>query len=296
MLKKRFNSMMAATIIPIIICSCTPLVPDNYLGPVSVQRPHKINGKYVKTRVIPISVDMLNSKEGQILLAPAMQPQPYRIGAFDNLNVIVWGHPDISTVATNQVQNTITTSSLDSSLPNPLVPASNMTNPAVLVDSKGSIFYPYVGHLKVSGLTIDEAQQKLTQRLSRYIRNPQVTVQVAKYRNRNIYVLGEVRKPGMQALSDKPLSLIEAISNAGDINPITADPSHVYLVRGSYSDPEIFCLNAQSPQSLLIAEQFPLEENDIVYISAASLTGINNFVNQILPSLSTYTIAHGLAN
>ena len=88
---------------------------------------------------------------------------------------------------------------------------------------------------------------------------------------------------------------MEAISNAGDINTRHADPTHIYLVRGSYLQPDVFWLNAQSPQSLLIAEQFPLQENDIVYVSAATLNSWNSFTAQVLPNFTTYYTIKGLS-
>lgn len=279
----------------LIIAGCAPFVPSNFLGSTSMQTPQKINNQWIKPRLIPVSAEMLSTPKGHALLAPAMKPQPYHIGAFDNLNIIVWGHPDISTITTAQlpvaaagIPNNL--SSLPSSV------ATGAANPAVLVQSDGSIFYPYVGHLHVAGLTVNEVQIAISKNLSKYIRNPQVTVQVAKFRNRGVYVLGEVRSAGMQPLTDKPLSVMEAISSAGGINPDSADPSHIYLVRGSYKEPDIFWFNAVTPQSLIIAENFPLRENDIVYVSAAILNPWNRFVLQVLPSFSTYFTIKALGN
>jgi polysaccharide export outer membrane protein len=279
------------TFIYAAICSllsgCAPMFPDNYLGPSNIATPAKVQGKWRQPRVIPISTEMLDTPEGRRLLAPALKPQPYLVGSYDNLNIIVWGHPDISTLATAP---TPATTNLNSSVSNGTVTINSGSNPTIIVQTDGTIFYPYVGHLKVAGLTVTEIQNQITQRLAKYIREPQVTIQVAKFRNRNAYVLGEVNTPGMQPLTDKPLTLMEAISSAGGINPTTADPRHIYLVRGSYEQPDIFLLNAQAPQSLMIAEHFPLQENDIVYVSGAALNPVNNFISKILPSISTYTI------
>lgn len=290
MLSFRLKKIIAYLVFPTIISACAPLVPDNYLAPRTVRTAQKVNGRWIEPCLIPISVKMLQSQEGHELLEPALRPQEYRIGAYDNLNIIIWGHPELSTV---------------SSVSNNPVPSSNSlsalsqlnvaNNPAVLVETDGTIFYPYVGRIKVSGLTINQVQNKIGQRISTYIRNPQVTVQVAKFRNRNSYVLGEVKQPGMQPLTDKPLTLMEAISSAGGINPMTADPTHIYLIRGSYIKPDIFWLDAQSPQALLIAEQFPLHENDIVYVSAATFNSWNNFITTVFPTFTTYFTIKGLA-
>jgi polysaccharide export outer membrane protein len=290
----RLKRIMACAILPLLMSGCAPLIPDNYLAPSHVLSSQRVDGKWIQPRLIPISAKMLNTPEGRDLLEAVMQPQPYRIGAYDNLNIIVWGHPELSTVST---ANTPLPGTAGQSLSgfNNMTAITTTNNPAILVQTDGTIFYPYVGHLKVVGLTMDEVQDKITQRLSSYLRNPQVSVQVAKFRNRNAYVLGEVKNPGMLPLTDKPLTLLEAISTAGGINPMTADPTHIYVVRGSYLAPDVYWINAQTPQALIMASEFPLQENDIVYVSAATLNSWNNFINQILPSFSTYYITKGLA-
>ena len=120
-------------------------------------------------------------------------------------------------------------------------------------------------------------------------------MKVSKFRNRNIYVLGEVAAPGLQALTDKPLSIMEALCAAGNINTTSADPTHIYLIRGDYTRPDVFWLSANTPQSLIIAEQFPLQENDILYVSSADLTGFNTIMNQILPPITTLLLAKNLS-
>ena len=287
MLNSCFKKAMAF-IIFFMVSGCAPLVPDNYLTPNTVEEPQKVNGRWVPPKIIQISNKMLNTPEGQALLAPAMQPQPYHVGPFDSLHIIVWGHPELSTLATNP-NPTVSGSSIEG------LSLSSTANPTILVQTDGTIFYPYVGHIQVAGLTINGIQQKITGRLSAYIRNPQVTVQVAEFRNRNIHVLGEVITPGMFPLKDKPLTLMEAISKAGGINSASADPTHIYLIRGSFQKPQVFWLNATTPQSLMIAQRFPLRENDIVYIPAATFNAWNRFVNTVFPTFTTYWTIKGLS-
>ena len=54
------------------------------------------------------------------------------------------------------------------------------------------------------GLTPVEAHEQLVQRLSRYLKNPKVTLRVLTYRSKRIYVDGEVKQPGVQAINDLP--------------------------------------------------------------------------------------------
>ena len=84
----------------LLLTSCAPFVPSNYLRPGVMQTSQKVNHQWLQPRLIPISAAMLETPMGLALLKPAMQPEPYRVGAFDGLNVIVWGHPEFSTIAT----------------------------------------------------------------------------------------------------------------------------------------------------------------------------------------------------
>lgn len=287
-------------LIKIILClisflsliGCSTVIPSNYLGPLSINSVQKVNNTSMSPRVIPVNVSTLTSPEGKRLLDSAMKPQPYRIGVYDNLHIIVWGHPELSTVATAPIVSGGATNGTSSSnsMNTPL------TSSAIIVQVDGKIFFPYAGNVYVEGLTVSEVQEKIAHRLSEYVRNPQITVQVAKFRNRNVFVLGEVKDPGQQPITDKPLTVMEAISVAGGIDTNSADPSHIYVIRGSYQSPDVYWLDMRTPQSLIIAEKFPLQENDIVYISSAVLTGVNRSLNQILPSVTTYVIAKGLAS
>lgn len=270
-----------------MITGCSPLIPDNFLSPSTINSPERVCGHWIKPRLIQITPNMLDTREGQCLLKPILCPQPYKIGPFDSLDIIVWGHPEISTIATSSA-----------ALPGggtAVQTAGSGGNPSPIVQPNGKIFFPYIGYLYVSGLTIEEGQDLIAHRLSLYIRNPQVSVQVSKFRNSNIYVLGEVGLPGMIPITDKPLSLMEAISKAGGIKTTTADPTHIYIIRGCYRRPDIFSFNGQSPQTLMIAEKFPLQENDIVYIPAATLSSFTTLVNTILPTFATYYTIKGLS-
>ncbi|OGT16120.1 MAG: hypothetical protein A3I12_07090 [Gammaproteobacteria bacterium RIFCSPLOWO2_02_FULL_38_11] len=269
----------------IMVSACSSFLPSNYLGSASIRAPQKINNKWVKPKFIEISPQMLSTEQGRQLLMPLMKPKPYCVGAYDNLDVIVWGHPEFSTIQTGSYTAASMVLSMNNA--NNAMSQSTITGRPIVVDTDGSIFYPYIGRLHVAGKTLVEIQTDIAKRLSRYLRDPQVTVQVSKFRHRNIYVLGEVGNPGLQALTDKPLSIMEALSFAGNIKSTSADPTHIYLIRGSYTRPDVFWLSANTPQSLIIAEQFPLQENDILYVSSADLSGFNTIMNQILPPITT---------
>jgi polysaccharide biosynthesis/export protein len=145
-------------------------------------------------------------------------PLPYAIGGGDILSVVVWDHPELAAGGTvppagvDQVQSAV-------------------APPGFAVDHEGRIQFPFAGALKVAGLTEDEARNLLASKLARYIANPSVTLRVQSYRSKRIYIDGEVKSPGLQAINDIPMTLVEALNRAGGLLP-TADQSRIALERG----------------------------------------------------------------
>jgi polysaccharide export outer membrane protein len=132
-------------------------------------------------------------------------------------------------------------------------------------------------------------------KLSKYIRHPKVSVQVAAFNSQRAHVLGEVMQPGLRPLTDRPLTILDAISLCGGINVTTADVSHIYVIRSvDLQNISVYRLNSQSPQNLLVAEHFRLANNDVIYVPPAGIVSWNRVINQILPSLQTVWYTHAL--
>ncbi len=91
------------------------------------------------------------------------------------------------------------------------------------VDSDGSITFPLLGRIVIAGKTTRQIEDELTSKLKPdWIRNPQVSVEIAQYRSRSIYVLGEVRTPGRYNI-EGPMTLLEVIANAGSTTPAASN-------------------------------------------------------------------------
>jgi len=124
------------------------------------------------------------------------------------LLVTVWDHPELTAPAGTQQSA-----------------ASN----GRLVYPDGTMFYPYVGTLKVQGMTIEELRRTLTSRLSKYLRDPQVDVGVTG-NGGQVVLEGAFTNTAPQGVSTVPLTVSKAVG-AGGINVEQADLSGLTLIR-----------------------------------------------------------------
>jgi polysaccharide export outer membrane protein len=300
----------------------------------------------------------------------------YRIAPYDVLQVIVWDHPEL-TAPTGQFRS----------------PEENGNQ----VKADGTIFYPYVGTVRVAGKTVEEVRQLLTEQIARTIAKPQIDVRVAGFRGKKVQVTGEVVAPSMVPINDVPMRIQDALALAkgftsesdfsritlsrggktyeldlqalyekgdtsqnwllqdGDVvnvpdrsrnkvfvigevrapqsrvmvrgrmslaealadpagvatglsqaatggtianwlDPTSANPAKIYVIRGSYDAPRIFHLDAGSPDALLLAVQFPLQPRDVVFVSTYELSRFNRVVTQILPTVQAIWQTYDIIN
>ena len=173
----------------------------------------------------------------------------YTIGAGDVLNIVVWDHPELAITAAGS-SSTVDTASLTS--------VGNGYN----VSPEGLIQFPYVGQIKIGGMTEYEARDLLTKRLAKYLKDPQITVRIQSYRSGRVYIDGEVRIPGLQAINDLPMTLPEAINRAGGFTA-TADRSRVAISR----DGTTTSVNFQQLSALGInPNQIMLRRGDLLHV------------------------------
>jgi polysaccharide export outer membrane protein len=109
----------------------------------------------------------------------------YRIGRSDILEITVWQSPDLTKT--------------------------------IEVESDGTIAYPILGKLGVAGLTPQELEKKIREKLAQgYVKDPQVSVAVKEFNSKKILVFGEVTKPGLYKLKG-PVPVLELLFMVGGV-------------------------------------------------------------------------------
>ena len=250
------------------MCSCSLMPGMQNLNTSKIERvtlPPKIKTHPILIRITP-----------SLLADQRVRTYFYKVAPSDVLNITVWEHPEFNIF---QVPAGYT-----ATMPGTQGAAGQA---GYLVNSSGRIYFPLVGYVTVAGKTVDKIRTDITGRLKKYIPNPQVNVRVADYRGQKIYVIGEVKKPGLVPLNDQILTVADALALTGGIDQNFGDPKHIYIIRGTVARPKIYWLNAKTPDKLLLAENFNLYPKDILYVSSAPATRWNRMLNQLLPTLET---------
>lgn len=133
-----------------------------------------------------------------------------------------------------------------------------------LVDKDGNIELPFVGQVKVVGLTTSQAREVIRKKTNEFYKNPSVIVRFANFK---IGVLGEVNKPGTYVLPNEKVTIFDALGLAGDLT-IYGKRDNVLLIRQNADGvKESYRINLKDTR-VLSSPYFYLKQNDVVYVEA----------------------------
>lgn len=133
------------------------------------------------------------------------------------------------------------------------------------VSSAGTIKFPHIGRIEVSGKSPEQLEEEIQRRLADgYLRNPQVSILVKEINSRKVSVFGQVRKPGALAFRDG-MTIVEAVSQAGGFTGM-AKKNAVTVTR---KDPEQKELKYTIPVESIgkgSAANFYMRPGDVVFV------------------------------
>jgi polysaccharide export outer membrane protein len=141
-----------------------------------------------------------------------------------------------------------------------------------LIDSYGNIQFPIIGKIKLAGLTRAEAVKSIETSVKEYITNPIINIRILNFK---ISVLGEVTKPGNYKIASERITLLEALSQAGDLT-IYGMRNNILLIReinGKKTYNRIDITNAD----FIDSPYYYLSQNDLIVVQP-NKTKVNSSV------------------
>lgn len=154
-----------------------------------------------------------------------------------------------------------------------------------LVNSEGNIDFPTIGKISVKGLQVEEIKAKILKALMPFFEQPPIVqVQLTNFR---INVNGEVGSPGLFRASSDRLSIIEAISLAGDFTNYSRRDS-ILIIREQDGLRHFGYLNFNTSE-IFLSPYFYLQQNDVVYVrpNKSKVVNVRDPATRFLPWITT---------
>lgn len=133
------------------------------------------------------------------------------------------------------------------------------------VDNLGNIVLPVVGNVQVGGMNLTQANQTIQTSIDQYLVDATVDVKLVNF---SISVLGEVRRPGQFFIYDNRVTILEAISMAGDLTEF--GNRNITVVRRSDENVTFHNVDITS-RKFMESDVFFLQPGDLVYVEPTPL-------------------------
>ncbi|AZV93889.1 hypothetical protein CBF45_09265 [Bordetella sp. J329] len=199
----------------------------------------------------------------------------YLLAPQDVLNITVWNHPELNN------------------------PAGQLSSDLAgrPINDEGYFFYPYVGRIKAAGRTPAQIRTELTQKLTRYLTEPQVDVTVLSYRGRRAFASGELKSPGPRPITDVPLRVTDLVAQSGGLTE-KADLRNAILTRKGIAQPlDLYALYYEGD----LGQDVLLQEGDIVTVPERRFDKVFVLGEVLVPQskimpLGRYTLSEALSD
>ncbi len=237
--------------------------------------PGSTNSGFVAYKPIPESM-LPTISQGQAAPGPTGAPGPiptnlggvvtmgpYTLGRDDVIQIYVRGQPDFSGT--------------------------------FAIGPNGTIQYGFLGDITAEGMTKDELRDVLAQKLKQYVRVPSVTVTIAGFNSKAVYILGRVARPGKYAMRGDSVKIRDALIAAGLVTQHAA-LSRVSVIKSDPKDPSHRKIDIkQVLYKGKTKQNIDLVAGDIVVVPTTFWGGISDFIGNLTdPAGKAGTVA-GLA-
>lgn len=148
-----------------------------------------------------------------------------------------------------------------------------------LVDNHGDINYPQIGKIHVQGMTKNELQDYIADRIASNFSNeerPIVTVRMSNYR---VTVMGEVARPCVVSVSSEKMSVLEAIATAGDLS-IYGQRTNVLVIREDATGQKTTHRLNLTDANIINDPYYYVQQNDIIYVTPNETKAKNSDIGQ----------------
>lgn len=214
-----------------------------------------------------------------------VKPAPYRLGVGDTISFSYWGLPEF------MPSGPITQPGAAA----PLVSGGTTVAGSAghIIENDGTIFLPYVGMVKVAGLTIAQARDTIAEKMAVVVKDPQFDFRVVGYASQKVVVSGQVRQPGAVFITNQPLDLMTAIGRAGGFNP-DGDTQTVLIFRDNKRisvDLDVIIAKGLNPATIY------LKEGDLIQVEDRRLTRRAYVTGEVLRNFPvSVTVRYSLAD
>lgn len=170
-----------------------------------------------------------------------------------------------------------------------------------IVDPEGNIQYNFVGDIPTAGKTKQELKQEIINRLSRFVRFPEVAVMISEYRSKAVYVFGYVNSPGKYAMKGNKITVKEAVVAAG-LPRMDGSLKRVYVIRPSQFTKEGKATSKKVNLKKLLqkgdsAEDFMLEPGDTIVVHQRYfdkfVANFSRIVGPVFQAAAVYELGFG---
>lgn len=180
-----------------------------------------------------------------------------KLAPYDKISIIVKSkNPEISNLFNNSIVRNVSSG----------YTSGTQYLTGYTINQDGNIEFPVLGAIRIAGLTKNEAEQLIKEKLisNGMLKDALITIE---YMNLSYSVLGEVASPGQKQINKDVTNIFEALGTAGDID-IYGKRDSVMIIRNENDQKKVYILNLNSAKDVYSSDAYYIHQNDLIYVKS----------------------------